>query len=149
MFGVTKGFDLVIGNPPYVRADFPDKQHKLTRETILGSGYYETLWQKWDMFLPFMERCFKLLAEGGVSSLIVSDAFGHAKYALKAREWFLRNACIERIDFYSRIKVFEAAVHNLSYVFRKAEASENDPLRRLHEPPLDKSKSFRPASRRI
>ena len=142
MFGVTKGFDLVIGNPPYVRADFPDKQHKLTRETILGSGYYETLWQKWDMFLPFMERCFKLLAEGGVSSLIVSDAFGHAKYALKAREWFLRNACIERIDFYSRIKVFEAAVHNLSYVFRKAEASENDPLRRLHEPAFGQVKEL-------
>ncbi len=134
MFGVTDGFDVVIGNPPYVRADFPDDRHKITREAILDSGYYETLWQKWDMFVPFMERGFKLLAEGGVSSLIVSDAFGHAKYALKAREWFLRNALIERIDFFSRIKVFDAAVHNLSYLFRKAEASENQPLRRLHEP---------------
>ena len=134
MFGVTDGFHVVIGNPPYVRADFPDDRHKINRAAILGSGYYETLWQKWDMFVPFMERGFKLLAEGGVSSLIVSDAFGHAKYALKARKWFLSNACIERIDFYSRIKVFEAAVHNLSYLFRKAEASENEPLRRLHEP---------------
>ena len=86
MFGVADGFDAVIGNPPYVRADFRDERHKITRAAIMASGDYETLWEKWDLFVPFMERGFKLLREGGVSSLIVSDAFGHAKYALKARE---------------------------------------------------------------
>ena len=134
MFGAPAGFDVVIGNPPYVRADFRGERHKAARRAIRDSGAYETLWQKWDMFVPFMERSFKLLAPGGVSSLIVSDAFGHAKYALKAREWFLRNACIERIDFYSRIRIFDAAVHNLSYLFRKADGAANAPLRRLHEP---------------
>ena len=134
MFGVADGFDVAIGNPPYVRADFRGERHKAARRAVRDSGAYETLWQKWDMFVPFMERSFKLLAPGGVSSLIVSDAFGHAKYALKAREWFLRNACIERIDFYSRIKIFDAAVNNLSYLFRKADGAANAPLRRLHEP---------------
>ena len=142
MFGVSEGFDIVIGNPPYVRADFPDNGHKRTRKTILDSGDYETLWEKWDMFVPFMEKSFNLLAEGGVSSLIVSDAFGHAKYALKAREWFLSNALIERIDFFCKIKIFDAAVHNLSYLFQKAEASENKPLRRLHEPVFGKVKEL-------
>ena len=134
MFGVADGFDVVIGNPPYVRADFQDERHKKTRSAILASGDYETLWEKWDLFVPFMEKGFKLLRGGGASSLIVSDAFGHAKYALKAREWFLRNALVERVDFFSRIKIFDAAVHNLSYLFRKADGSGNEPLRRLHEP---------------
>ena len=134
MFGVSGGFDIAIGNPPYVRADFPGEGHKATRKAVLDSGRYETLWQKWDMFLPFMERSFKLLASGGVTSLIVSDAFGHAKYALRAREWFLRNARIERIDFYSGIKIFDAAVHNLSYLFQRADGAANEPLRRLHGP---------------
>ena len=134
MFGVTDGFDVVIGNPPYVRADFRDERHKAARAAVMASGDYETLWEKWDLFVPFMEKSFKLLRDGGVSSLIVSDAFGHAKYALKAREWFLRNALVERVDFFSRIKIFDAAVHNLSYLFRKADGSENEPLRRLHEP---------------
>ncbi len=133
MFGVMDGFDLVIGNPPYVRADFQDDRHKHTREVIKASGDYATLWEKWDLFLAFMERGFKLLREGGVTSLIVSDAFGHAKYALKAREWFLRNARVDRIDFYSNIKIFDAAVRNLSYLFQKADGAENKPLRRLHE----------------
>ena len=142
MFGVADGFDVVIGNPPYVRADFRDARHKETRGAILASGDYETLWEKWDLFVPFMERSFKLLREGGVSSLIVSDAFGHAKYALKAREWFLRNALVERIDFFSRIKIFDAAVHNLSYLFRKADSSGNEPLRRLHEPAFGEVKEL-------
>ncbi len=134
MFGAAGGFDVVIGNPPYVRADFRDQRHKAARAAIMASGDYETLWEKWDLFVPFMEKSFKLLRDGGVSSLIVSDAFGHAKYALKAREWFLRNALVERLDFFSRIKIFDAAVHNLSYLFRKADGSENAPLRRLHDP---------------
>ena len=148
MFGIVDGFDAVIGNPPYVRADFRDARHKETR------GGYETLWEKWDLFVPFMERSFKLFREGGVSSLIVSDASGHAKYALKAREWFLHNALVERIDFFSRIKIFDAAVYNLSYLFRKAGSSGNEPLRRLHEPAFGEVKDlstgnkmyFRPAA---
>ena len=132
MFGV-EGFDVVIGNPPYVRADFQDDQHKATREAIKGSSDYATLWEKWDLFVPFMERGFKLLREGGVASLIVSDAFGHAKYALKAREWFLRHARILRLDFYSQLKLFDAAVRNISYVFQRLAPGDNEPMRRLHE----------------
>ena len=132
MFGV-KEFDVVIANPPYVRADFQDAKHKATRQAIKKSAGYDTLWEKWDLFLPFMERGFKLLREGGVASFIVSDAFGHAKYALKAREWFLRHARILRLDFYGQLKLFDAAVHNISYVFQRLAPGENEPMRRLHE----------------
>ena len=132
MFGVD-AFDVVIGNPPYVRADFQDDRHKATRAAVKNSEDYETLWEKWDLFLPFMERGFKLLRAGGVASLIVSDAFGHAKYALKAREWFLRNARILRLDFYSQLKLFDAAVRNISYVFQRLAPAGNEPMRRLHQ----------------
>ena len=133
MFGVTEGFDVVIGNPPYVRADFQDKQHQRTRLLLRLDREYETLWEKWDLFVPFMERSFKLLREGGVTSLIVSDAFGHAKYALKAREWFRHHARILRLDFYSNLKLFDAAVRNISYVFQRLDPHGNEPIRRLHK----------------
>ena len=132
MFDVADGFDVVIGNPPYVRADFQDDEHQRTRLLLRLDREYETLWEKWDLFVPFMERGFKLLREGGVTSLIVSDAFGHAKYALKAREWFLRNARVLRLDFYSNLKLFEAAVHNISYVFQRGGPEGNEPTRRPH-----------------
>ena len=132
MFGVADGFDVVIGNPPYVRADFQDEKHQQTRLLLRLDREYETLWEKWDLFVPFMERGFKLLREGGVTSLIVSDAFGHAKYALKAREWFLRHARILRLDFYSDLKLFDAAVRNISYVFQRSDPHGNEPMRRQH-----------------
>ena len=133
MFGVRDGFDIVIGNPPYVRADFPDHRHKDLRERIMASGQYETLWEKWDLFVPFIEKGFRLLRPGGAIAYIVSDAYCHAKYAEKSRSWFLRNARIVRLDFLSKLRVFEAAVRNVIFVYQKEDGCLNKPQRRLHD----------------
>lgn len=132
MFGVREGFDITIGNPPYVRADDQSQWNKWQREQILNSDQYETLWEKWDLFVPFMERAYKLLKPGGVSALIVSDAFCHSKYAQKPQKWFLQNARILRLDFCSDIKIFEASVHNVICFFQRGDGRDNVPQRRLH-----------------
>ena len=133
MFNVRDGFDIVIGNPPYVRADFPDDRHRDLRKRLLASEHYRTLWEKWDLFVPFIERGYHLLKSGGAIAFIVSDAYCHAKYAEKSRNWFLRNARIVRLDFLSRLRVFEAAVRNVIFVYQKADGSMNEPERRIHE----------------
>ncbi len=79
-----------------------------------------------------MERSYKLLKPGGVSALIVSDAYCHAKYARKSQEWFLRNARVNRLDFLGDIKVFEAAVHNVIPFLQRADGASNIPERRHH-----------------
>ena len=133
MFGVRDGFDIVIGNPPYVRADFPDDRHRRLRQAIMSSGQYETLWEKWDLFVPFIEKGFRLLRPNGAMAYIVSDAYSHAKYAEKSRKWFLRNARVVRLDFLNRIKVFDAAVKNVIFVYQRAEYGASRPTRRRHE----------------
>lgn len=133
MFGIREGFDITIGNPPYVRADEPSEWNRRQREQILASGNYATLWEKWDLFVPFIERAYQLLKPGGISTLIVSDAFCHAKYAQKPQNWFLQNARILRLDFCSHLQIFEAAVHNLIYFFQKADGSNHSPERRVHD----------------
>ena len=135
---VKEGFDITIGNPPYVRADEPSAWNRVQREAIMKSEAYETLWEKWDLYVPFIERAYKLLRTGGVSTMIVSDAFCHSKYAQKPQNWFLQNARILRLDFCSDLKIFDAAVHNLIYFFQKAEGAENKPERRLHKGELGK-----------
>ena len=132
MFGVKDGFDVTIGNPPYVRADEQSEWNQSQRRAIMESKQYETLWEKWDLFVPFIERAYQLLKPGGVTTLIVSDAYCHSKYAQKSQEWFLRNARVLRLDFCSDIQIFEAAVHNLIYLFQKTDGSHNTPERRLH-----------------
>jgi adenine-specific DNA-methyltransferase len=132
MFGIRDGFDITLGNPPYVRADEQSDWNKWQREQILKSGQYETLWEKWDLFVPFIERAFKLLKPDGVTTLIVSDAFCHSKYAQKPQNWLLQNARILRLDFCSDVKIFDAAVHNLIYFLQRADGSRHIPQRRLH-----------------
>ena len=133
MFGISDGFDIVVGNPPYVRADIQDVPQQTIRQQIMTCGQYETLWKKWDLYVAFIERSYKLLKQGGVSSLIVSDAFCDVPYAKKARMWYVEHAVIERVDFYSDIKIFDAAVHNISYVIRRcAPTADHIPMRRRH-----------------
>ena len=136
MFGITPGFDVVIGNPPYVRAD-SGEEHLEMRQKIEDSKQYETLWEKWDLYIPFIERGYKLLKPGGFTTMIVSDAYCHSKYAQKSQEWFLRNSRILRLDFFSKIKIFDAAVHNVTYLFQRADGSCQKPERRVHDPEFD------------
>jgi adenine-specific DNA-methyltransferase len=133
MFGIRDGFDITIGNPPYVRADSGDEHLKM-RQKIEDSNQYETLWEKWDLYIPFIERSYKLLKPGGFTTLIVSDAYCHSKYAQKSQNWFLKNSRILRLDFFSKIKIFDAGVRNITYLFQKVDGSRQQPERRVHNP---------------
>ena len=133
MFGIADGFDVVIGNPPYVRAD-SGHEHLEMRQKIEGSKQYETLWEKWDLYIPFIERSYKLLKPEGFTTLIVSDAYCHSKYAQKSQDYFLKNGRILRLDFLSKIKIFDAAVRNVTYLFQRADGNQQKPERRVHDP---------------
>ena len=137
------GFDIVLANPPYVRADAQFKhlndaderraaiaEWKDYRSTLLRSGIYQTLYEKWDLYLPFMERAYQLLHAGGRMVFIISDAYNAAKYTRKSHEFFLSNARIERIDFCTDIPLFEAGINNTIVHFAKAAPDNNcQPIR--------------------
>ena len=127
------GFDVTIGNPPYVRAD-SGGAHLEMRQRIEDSKQYETLWEKWDLYIPFIERSYKLLKQGGFTTMIVSDAYCHSKYAQKSQNWFLQNSRILRLDFFSKIQIFDAGVRNVTYLFQKADGSHHKPERWVHKP---------------
>jgi adenine-specific DNA-methyltransferase len=137
MFGpaLAAGFDVVIGNPPYVRAD-GDADYMAKRRDIVASKHYKTLWEKWDLYIPFIELGYQLLKPGGITTMIVSDAYCHAKYAQKSQTWFLQNAVVLRLDFLSNIQVFQAAVRNVIYFYQRGakegEQLAHTPQRRLH-----------------
>ena len=108
MFGITDGFDVVIGNPPYVRADNPAIAEQ--REIILASKQYETLWEKWDLMIPFFERGLNLLETNGILTFIASNSITTSKYAEKLQDWIIKNHFVRSIDYFENIEVFEAGV---------------------------------------
>ena len=106
---VTGGFDIVIANPPYVRADSPDL--KAQRDAIMQSGRYETLYEKWDLFIPFIEQGLKLLSRSGFLSYITSNSLLTSKFAFRLLEYIQHNYDAQFIDYFTDdTKVFEAGV---------------------------------------
>lgn len=130
VFHKKGGFDVVIANPPYVRADRPDIKQQ--REYIKKSNTYKTLWEKWDLYVVFIEKGYDILASEGILEFIVSDAYMASKYAMKSHDYFLKNATINRIDFCSELKIFEAAVRNIIIEYKKERNSNHIPLRIKH-----------------
>ena len=106
----TGGFDIIIGNPPYVRAD--NEEFAEQREMITKSKEFETLYEKWDLMVPFIEKGLKLMNQKhGTFSFIVSDSITTSKFAYKIQDWIIGNYHLKSIDYFNNMKVFGASVN--------------------------------------
>ena len=99
------GFDVVVGNPPYVRADSPGNTLAF-RAYMINSQRFETLAGKWDLYVPFVELSVQVLRDNGYSSLIIPDAYTHADYAQTSLNWLTTNEYLRQIDYFPGIEVF-------------------------------------------
>ena len=63
------GFDVVIGNPPYISApmQIADPTLRAQREYLAKCGRYRTLHEKWDLYIPFIELGTQLCRPGGMT----------------------------------------------------------------------------------
>jgi len=114
MFGVTDGFDIVIGNPPYVR------QEKIKPiKPILQKQNYEVFTSTADLYVYFYEKGYQLLKDQGILAYITSNKWMRAKYGEKLRKFLKeKTAILEIIDF-SGYSVFEQTVDTNILIFRK------------------------------
>ena len=100
------GFDVVIGNPPYVRADSPGNSLEF-RNYMTSCAKWETLAGKWDLYIPFLELSIKLSKPNSLCSFIIPDAYCHAEYGKRSLEYMKDNRYLSMIDYFPNIEVFE------------------------------------------
>ncbi|EQD54135.1 type II restriction enzyme, methylase subunit, partial [mine drainage metagenome] len=86
------GFDVVVGNPPWVQSKFLPERFK-----EYYSSRYSNASKQYDLFTLFMERGVQLLKPGGILGFIVPDRFlANSDYRV-FRQWLLETTRILRI----------------------------------------------------
>jgi hypothetical protein len=113
----TGGFDLVIGNPPYLDAEgmtrcCPEWRQECNQRFQVAQG-------NWDLFCVFIERAWQLCKAGGLISLIVPNKLFSAEYATAARSLLVQSTQLLQLRDYSRVPVFQASVYPVVYIARK------------------------------
>ena len=107
------GFDVVIGNPPYVSAatQMANESMAIQRKGIIDSGKYMSLYQKWDLYIPFIELGIShLCKDNGVCSMIVPYPLTNQLYGLKLREMLIKDYHLYELSDLRGTKVFEDAI---------------------------------------
>ena len=129
-YDFTNGFDFVVGNPPYVKANRPGVE--AMREDIKNIGLYDTLHKRWDLYIPFIEFGVKSLSDSGRFSFIVPDSYPTADYAESSRQILLNDYTVETLTFIPDIKLFEGAdVYNFIFSVVKESLPQRHQVKRF------------------
>jgi len=99
------GFDLVIGNPPYVQIQ------KLGRDnqTPLEAQNFQTYARTGDVYCLFYEKGNRLLRNRGALSYITSNKWMRAKYGEKTRAYFAEKTNPIKVIDFGKLQNFESA----------------------------------------
>lgn len=124
----AKGFDIVIGNPPYVSAPAQIANPVLAeqRQRIIDCGDYETIYQKWDLYLPFMERGLKMLCKNGCFSMIVPFPLSNQLYGQKFRKWVVSHYDVFEVTDLNGTKIFQNATVSNMILFAKNDGKTSE-----------------------
>ncbi|MFZ3137217.1 MAG: TaqI-like C-terminal specificity domain-containing protein [Thermodesulfovibrionales bacterium] len=115
------GFDVVIGNPPYVR------QEMLGEFKDYFQKHYAVYHGVADLYTYFIEKAVSLLKKGGLFSYIVANKWMRANYGEPLRRW-MKTQHIEEIVDFGDLPVFETATTYPCIVRIRKEARTIPPL---------------------
>jgi methylase of polypeptide subunit release factors len=132
------GFDLVLGNPPWVRAEQipPGMRAQLTRRFRWWHGTGRGFVHQPDLALAFVERAGELVAQGGVMALLVPAKVTTAGYGRP-----MRGALAERSTLYTLANLtedpgaaFDATTYPAAIVAARSTPREDHDVRLTLEP---------------
>ncbi|GMO14621.1 MAG: hypothetical protein Pg6A_00210 [Termitinemataceae bacterium] len=124
MFGITDGFDVVIGNPPYIQLQ---SNHGELADMYKNSGY-ESFSRSGDMYQLFCECGYTCLRENGHLCLITSNKWMRAAYGEKTRTFFANNTNTKILIDFAGQRVFESATVDVNIILMQKNNNKQETL---------------------
>ncbi|MEQ1733454.1 MAG: Eco57I restriction-modification methylase domain-containing protein, partial [Bacteroidia bacterium] len=106
------GFDVVVGNPPYISNKEIDSEQKV----VLNN--YETAKEQYDLYVLFIEKSIQLLRANGLNSMIIPDSFLARSSFKELRMFLYKNVSLNKIVQIDNV-FDEAAVSSCIYFLKK------------------------------
>ena len=121
MMGVRNGFDIVIGNPPYVRHElFAAKKPALRAQ--FGNFFSGTA----DLYTYFYHRGLSELRKGGHLSYITSNSFMRAGFGKPLRDFLANESTMQSILDFGGVRPMDATTRPAILVAKNAKPSGQD-----------------------
>lgn len=124
VFKENGGFDICIGNPPYVQLQKSIDDHG----TKLGDMYehlgYKSFVRKGDLYCLFYEKGCELLNHKGTLIFITSNKWLRANYGKKLRSYFIKNINPKLIIDLANVSVFETATVDVNILMLSKEINQ-------------------------
>ncbi|MDE0426007.1 MAG: Eco57I restriction-modification methylase domain-containing protein [Candidatus Poribacteria bacterium] len=128
MFGITDGFDVVIGNPPYINVENLPIE---TKDYLFNN--YKACQRRTDIYIAFLEKSIAILSANGIMGFILPYAFAMQKYGEKMRQILIENHTIREIVDASSYRIFEnATVYNIVLTVSNRKVQDHTKIRLHH-----------------
>jgi len=102
------GFDVVIGNPPYIRIQ--DLQRgSINIVDFLNQAFQSTGSGNYDIYIPFIELGYNIVGSKGDMSYIMPHKFINATYGKAVRKFLIQKEFLRRIIHFGAYQIFEDA----------------------------------------
>ena len=121
MFGITEGFDVIIGNPPYISHDKIPKQLKAQIK-----NHYQSYEPFADVYCYFIEKALELQSKRSILSFITSNSYLRAEYGAPIRRLLLSKNILLRMLNIEDSQVFESAIVNVAIIMSRTLTSPTD-----------------------
>ena len=122
MFGITSGFDVVIGNPPYIK----EYTNREAFDGVRESPYYKGKMDIWYMFA--CEGLDLVKNDNGLVTFIAQNNWVTSDGASKMRNKVIQDAQILSLIDFGSFKIFSSGIQTMIMVFRKNIDTDNYPF---------------------